>query len=99
MNAKTTTTGRTTIVTVHPARGSVCEQLGVVGEGQAKCRHQDFFNAETGYIIALGRAVQDMGKNIENLGHERVVSKTDLARAMRELSIVAVLTEKDVIEL
>jgi hypothetical protein len=54
-----------------------------VGEGEARCRPDDRFNAKVGEGIALGRAFQDLGRRIEEKRVARSACEADV-QARRE---------------
>lgn len=78
--------GRVTKATVFAEPGTLLEPAGIVGHGEAKCRKDDIFSTTTGELIALGRAQQDFGKQVENVGHAGVVS---IDEALRVLVVLA----------
>jgi hypothetical protein len=98
MISLTTTKGRTTIVRVGASEGSSTAGLGISGEGVAKCRPDDFYNEATGELIALGRAIQDFGQQVEQAGRDRVTSKLEMAKVMAALGIDVVFNEHDSVE-
>lgn len=73
---------RTTRVTVT-AEGNFTG----TGEGTATCLQDDVFNRQTGILIATGRAFQDLGRQIEAEGHDRVTTKAEVRRVLRELGL------------
>lgn len=80
--------GRTTTVTVIAEPGSICQ--GLSGTGVARCRPEDVFVPEVGEAIALGRAIQDLGRQVEQDGVECSYSEADLARAFEMLELLGV---------
>ena len=72
--------GRVTETTVTWNTVSV---IGPIGHGSALRSKCDVELAEIGEIIALGRAIQDLGKKIEASGHALCVTKDEYERVMR----------------
>lgn len=55
--------------------------LGFKGHGSSRCSKNDVYLAEIGETIALGRAIQDLGRKVEMLGHSQCVTKDEFRRA------------------
>lgn len=79
--------GRTVLVSVKLG----VEEKAKFGYGIAKCRKDDRFDLNIGFNIGLGRALQDLGKRVE----EEAISeskcevdavKADAAREIRSLA-------------
>jgi hypothetical protein len=86
MFSQTTWSGRVTHVEVRAEPGSKTEPLGIAGIGEAKCRDDDVYNSNTGYLIAAGRAFRDFGRQVEERGHQEVVTRIQLRRALHALA-------------
>jgi len=56
--------------------------LGVTGEGVARCRPEDFYVQDTGDLIALGRAIQDFGRQVEEQGLAQSMSGATVQQAL-----------------
>ncbi len=80
MNFIATSDGTTTTVTVEAELGTLLEESGITGTGQARCRPDDMFSLETGEGIALGRAMQDYGRQVEAEALKWTVTKDEFAR-------------------
>lgn len=74
-------TGRT--ITVEVAAEDQFGDEKIVGVGEASCSSQDHFVEKIGQRIALGRAIQDLGKKMESRWDARVVTKEELAERKR----------------
>lgn len=76
---------RVTKATVFAEPGTLLEPMNIVGHGEAKCRKDDVFSPAVGELIALGRAQQDFGRQVEEIGHFGVVSFTEAERVLTSL--------------
>lgn len=85
MIASTTHQDRVTIVEMRASPGTAAYPFDITGHGEAICRLDDAFNPKTGEMIASGRAIQDFGRQIEEVGHSRVVTLEELRRVVRHL--------------
>ena len=73
--------GRMTEVTVSPDPSSNLDHFE--GYGQSLRSKADVASAKIGETIALGRALQDLGRQIEQSGHAQCVTKDEMARVKR----------------
>lgn len=80
MISSTTHEGRITIVEVFPADDSTT--AGLIGKGETRCRPEDAYSPLIGEIIALGRAVQDLGRKCEEIGLARTVTNEEVERVL-----------------
>jgi hypothetical protein len=55
---------------------------GVEGRGFARCTPDDVYSGEIGRNIALGRAIQDFGRKVEQKGHDACVTKDEFDRVI-----------------
>jgi len=80
--------GRTTTVrTTSDATGDHLPELDtLVGTGVARCRRDDVQSGRVGTTIALGRALQDLGRQLEAAGLARTVSLDEMDRVADILS-------------
>ena len=65
MISSTSRSGRVISVEVSAEIGSTIYADGLVGKGHAVCRKEDHFVQGIGERIALGRAMQDLGAQLE----------------------------------
>jgi hypothetical protein len=72
--------GRVTSVTVTWVPDQ--DTIGFKGYGSSLRSKGDVELAEIGETIALGRAIQDLGRQVEASGHSQCVSKSEYARVM-----------------
>lgn len=82
------------------ARVSAATRIGsewYFGLGVARCRPDDRFNEKVGSGIALGRALQDLGKRIEEKWLERSACEKDVLarRGKAELSEAEIQEQVD----
>ena len=84
--------GNITRVEVFAGPSSDLALLGITGRGEARCRPEDSFSETTGQLIAIGRAIQDFGRQVTEFGDSTVVTKADVARVIDHIE--AVLIEK-----
>lgn len=92
MRGRTEREGLLTRVFVIADEDSTTADLGITGTGEARCRPDDFYVAMTGERIALGRALQDFGRQVEAAGCAESVSNADMHRA--EFAAAAKLSEQ-----
>lgn len=76
MNITTAKAGDTTTVEVTD------RLLGITATGVSRCRPGDIFSAETGKMIAAGRAAQDWGRRLEAIGEARSVTLDEFNRVL-----------------
>lgn len=82
MISLTSVEGTTTTVEVAADEGTLLADSNIVGRGVARTSPGDVFDPEVGRIIALGRAIQDFGRQVEADGEAAVVSKAEFARVV-----------------
>jgi hypothetical protein len=82
--------GLTTIIEAV-ATNSALEKVS--GWGVARCRPTDRFDLETGCDIAAGRALQELGANLEKLGIDASTDET-VAQAIDVIEALKVLVER-----
>ena len=80
MLAKTTFDGRTTVVEVSADEESLTFPEGITGVGSALCRKSDVFDPKTGEGIALGRAIEDFGRQVAAKWDARVITYEQLEK-------------------
>jgi len=83
MLAQTTTTGCVTTVEVSADEKSITFSEGITGVGSAKCRKADVFDKQTGEGIALGRAIEDFGRQVTARWEARVVTNDEFDRVVK----------------
>jgi hypothetical protein len=89
MIALTTTKGLVTTVEVASDERTLTSDLRVTGRGVARCKADDFYARTTGERIALGRAIQDFGRQVEAAGLAESVSLADIDRAFVALVLAS----------
>lgn len=80
MNWTTTVDGAVTTVKLDLEGDELFQGTGLTGEGTAKCRKEDVFSASIGETIALGRAVEALGRQMTERGTAAVVTNDELVR-------------------
>lgn len=75
--AETTREGATTYARVFPSAGSMAASLCLTGHGQTTLSPKDHDVPAIGEAIAIGRAVEDLGKQLAEAWQERVMTKVD----------------------
>lgn len=92
MIAITSRVGNDTIVTVaaDPAHDTLTSDLGITGHGVARLRPGDFDVPATGQRIALGRAIQDYGAQVEAAGLDESVCGCEVERVIHALALAGV---------
>jgi hypothetical protein len=80
MEIKTVRHGRITEATVTAEFFDQVRMEGVVGRGTAFRSKNDVRLDEIGETIAIGRAIQDFGRQVEARGHAQCVTKDEYAR-------------------
>lgn len=83
----TTHDGLRTEVHVTSDPDSLTAGLGIVGHGEARCRPTDLFVRSTGDLIALGRAIQDFGRQVEAVGLEESVGVDEVERVLNAVTL------------
>lgn len=89
MIALTTCEGRTVTVEVASDEGTLTDDLRIVGRGVARCKPDDVYVRATGERIALGRAMQDFGRQVEAAGCAESVCVEDVGRVLNALALAA----------
>lgn len=82
MKSLTSRIGNETFVTVAPDEDSLLGDTGLIGHGVARCNVTDIYDAEIGEGIALGRAIQDFGHQVEAAFNSRTVTVEEFHRVM-----------------
>jgi hypothetical protein len=82
MISKTDFSGAVTTTTVTAEPGSLLDGYGIVGEGVARCRSNDVYSRSIGEDLAIARAIQDFGRQIEEKALDRTVSLDDADRVL-----------------
>jgi hypothetical protein len=88
--------GRETIVQVVPEPGSKSD-LGMYGTGYARCHPTDMYDENVGEMIATGRGLVELGKQVENVGLGAVMTVDDYVKRFRSYagSAPGIAAEKD----
>lgn len=89
MIALTTVNGLVTTVEVSAEPGTMTADLPIIGVGVARCRPEDLFIGAVGERIALGRAIQDFGRRVEENGLAGSVSLEEVDRVITALVTAA----------
>lgn len=92
MISLTTRVGTDTIVTVAADEDTVLADLNLSGTGVARLRPGDFDVPVTGERIAMGRAIQDFGRQVEEAGLNESVCKCEIERVLTALMLAGVTT-------
>lgn len=82
MQSLTSRIGNETFVTVAPDTESLLGDSNISGYGTSRCMAADVYDAEIGEGIALGRAIQDFGRQVEQAFLQRVVTAEEFGRVM-----------------
>jgi Domain of unknown function (DUF1876) len=87
--------GRITEATVWADPDGIAHTVGIVGQGTATRSKNDIRLDEIGETIALGRAIQDFGRQVEMRGHAACVTKEEYDRvnALIDKRDQAIITE------
>lgn len=89
MISLTSHVGSTTIVTVGAEPGTVLE--GYSATAKARCAPTDVYVPEVGTMIALGRAIQELGRQVEDDALSLTITKDDMAKALDTLELLGFL--------
>lgn len=82
MQSLTSRIGNDTFVTVAADAESLLGDTQISGHGTSRCMASDVYDAEIGEGIALGRAIQDFGRQVEQAFLARVVTTEEFHRVM-----------------
>lgn len=78
MNANIRRQGRATVVELIVTVGALSEEK-IIAVGRAVCAKEDHYVSKVGERIALARALQDFGRQLEERWEPRVITKAQLA--------------------